>query len=113
MFNHGGNHMTKCSKSILRLLSPIPALFAGSLLVSFTAGAADYPATFESLDKDGNGSISSDEAAARPDLVENWAEIDVNSDNTVTITEFSAFEGKAKLSPPEESEEPSPGAAPY
>lgn len=105
--------MTKCAKTILRLLSPVPAVFAGAMLVSVTAGAADYPATFESLDKDGNGSISSDEAAARPDLVENWAEIDANKDNTVTITEFSAFEGKARLSPPEESEEPSPGAAPH
>jgi hypothetical protein len=105
--------MTAHSNKTLRWLFPVPALFAGALLVSVTAGAADYPATFESLDKDGNGAISNEEAAARPDLIENWAEIDVNSDNTVTITEFSAFEGKARLTPPEESEEPGLGAAPY
>jgi hypothetical protein len=90
-----------------------PALFAGVLLVCLGAQAADYPATFEDLDKNGDGSLSSDEVAARPDLAKNWAEIDANGDNKVTITEFSAFEGKATLTPPEESEKPGIGAAPY
>jgi EF hand len=105
--------MTAFSRNTGRLFFPAPALLAGALLVSIGAVAADYPATFESLDKDGNGYISSQEAAARPDLAKNWSAIDKNTDNQLDITEFSAFEGRATLTPPEDSEEPGIGAAPY
>jgi hypothetical protein len=105
--------MTAFSSKPGRLLLPVPALLAGALLVSITAAAADYPATFESLDTDGNGYISSQEAAARPDLAKNWPTIDKNSDDQLDIAELSAFEGKTTFTPPEDSEEPGIGAAPY
>jgi EF hand len=105
--------MTASSRNIRRLHFPVPVFLAGALLVSIAAVAADYPATFESLDKDGNGYISSQEAAARPELAKNWSTIDKNSDNQLDITEFSAFEGKGTFTPPEDSEEPGIGAAPY
>jgi hypothetical protein len=105
--------MTDCNIKHLRPVCLTPALLAGALLACLTAQAAGNPATFESLDKNGDGSLSREEAAASPDLAEHWAEIDVNKDNTVTITEFSAFEGKATLTPPEDSEKPGIGAAPY
>lgn len=83
------------------------------MLISAAAPAGDYAATFEAIDQNGDGYISSEEASARPDLAENWKTIDQNGDDRLTITEFSAFEGKGKFTPPEESEEPGIGAAPY
>ena len=89
------------------------SLFAGALFLCGSAAAADYPLTFESLDTDGNGYISQSEANARSDLSENWKDIDKNSDKQLDIAEFDAFVGRGRLTPPEESEEPEPGAAPY
>ena len=89
------------------------SLLAGALLFCGPAVAADYPATFEALDADGNGYISSSEAEARADLVQSWKDVDKNTDNQLDITEFSAFEGAGRFTPPEESEEPGLGAAPY
>lgn len=100
-----------CTRS-LRCVSLSAALLAGSLS-GVTALASDYPATFEALDQDGNGYISSQEAAARQDLVDNWASIDKNGDDKINITEFSAFEGTGTFVPPEDSEEAGIGAAPY
>ncbi len=74
---------------------------------------ADYPMTFESLDKDSNGYINRSEADARPDLSENWSRIDQNTDDQLDISEFSAFESEGRFTPPEETEEPGIGAAPY
>ena len=48
------------------------------------------------LDADGNGMISSEEAAADPMLVEEWATIDVNNDGQLERAEFSALEEKSK-----------------
>lgn len=89
------------------------ALLGGAWFCIAAQADDDYAATFESLDKNGDGYISSEEAAGRPDMAESWTMIDQNSDGQVTITEFSAFEGKGKFTPPEESEEPGIGAAPY
>jgi Ca2+-binding EF-hand superfamily protein len=88
-------------------------LFAGALLLSGTVASAEPPTTFETLDTDGDGYISSTEAGARADLKESWQAIDKNTDNQLDITEFSAFEGEGRFTPPEESEEPGLGAAPY
>ena len=88
-------------------------LLAGAMFLGGSAVAADYPSTFESLDTDGNGYISDTEAKARTDLSENWKDIDKNTDNQLDITEFSAFESEGRFTPPEESEEPGLGAAPY
>jgi len=89
------------------------SLLAGALFLCGSAVAADAPMTFEALDTDGNGYISSAEAQSRTDLSENWKDIDKNTDDQLDITEFSAFEGEGRFTPPEESEEPGLGAAPY
>ncbi|TCK18630.1 hypothetical protein DFR30_1909 [Thiogranum longum] len=86
---------------------------AGALLVSGAVVSADFPATFESLDTDGDGYVSSSEAGARKDLAESWQTIDKNTDDRLDITEFDAFEGKGRYTTPEESEVAEPGAAPY
>lgn len=88
-------------------------LVAGALLVSGTAVSADFPATFEALDTNGDGYISNEEASARKDVTKSWQAIDKNTDNKLDISEFDAFEGKGRYTTPEESEEPEPGAAPY
>ena len=88
-------------------------LTAGAMLLSGTLGAAGPPMTFEALDTDGDGYISNREAGAREDLTKGWQAIDKNTDNQLDISEFSAFEGKGRYTPPEESEEPGIGAAPY
>lgn len=85
---------------------------AALVLLPGLAGAADYPGTFEAIDVDGDGYISAQEAQARPDLQESWAASDANEDGVLDISEFSAFEGQGRLTPPE-SEIPEPGAAPY
>lgn len=69
--------------------------------------------TFESIDTNGDHSISREEAANRDDLKANWDRIDTDNNNQLDISEFSAFEGKGRYAPPEESEIPEPGAAPY
>jgi hypothetical protein len=86
---------------------------AGAMLLSGTLWAAEPPMTFEALDTDGDGYISNTEAGAREDLTKGWQAIDKNTDNKLDITEFSAFESEGRFTPPEESEEPGIGAAPY
>jgi hypothetical protein len=62
--------------------------FAASAL----AGETDQ---FTQLDTDGNGMISSEEAAADPTLVESWTAVDVNQDGQLERAEFSALEEKS------------------
>ncbi len=92
-------------------LSSITAAFI--VLSAGIATAGDYAATFEQLDKDGNGYITADEAAVRPDLSDGFKTTDTNGDGKLNSAEFSAFEGKGRFTPPEESEISEPGAAPY
>lgn len=49
-------------------------------------------ASFESLDTDGDGYISEQEAQAHDALANSWQDVDVNSDNQLDQAEFSAFE---------------------
>ena len=63
--------------------------FAASTL----AGETDH---FAQLDTDGNGMISTEEAAADPTLVESWTVVDVNQDGQLERAEFSALEEKSK-----------------
>jgi Ca2+-binding EF-hand superfamily protein len=78
-----------------------------------TVAMADVPLTFEDLDRDADGYISQSEAEARKDLKAGFASIDKDGDGRLTIGEYQAYEGKGRMSPPEESEVPEPGAAPY
>ncbi|MBD3619312.1 MAG: calmodulin [Chromatiales bacterium] len=88
-------------------------LFMAMVVAFGTAAMAEVPMTFEDLDRDANGYISQSEAAARKDLKAGFAAIDRDGDGRLTIGEYQAYEGKGRMSPPEESEVPEPGAAPY
>lgn len=83
------------------------------LALSGYAAAAETVLTFEQFDADGNGYISAEEASAGSELSANFKASDGNSDGQLDISEFSAFEGKGRLTPPEDAEIPEPGAAPY
>ncbi|HDP89589.1 MAG TPA: hypothetical protein ENN42_06485 [Thioalkalivibrio sp.] len=78
-----------------------------------TVAMADVPMTFEELDRNADGYISAEEAAARPDLAKKWDKADTDGDGRLTIGEYQAWAGKGRMSPPEETETPEPGAAPY
>ncbi|MDH5376798.1 MAG: hypothetical protein OEX00_00570 [Gammaproteobacteria bacterium] len=69
--------------------------------------------TFESLDRDGNKSISKSEAKRDTALSANWAEADVDRNNQIDSAEFSAFVSKGMFVPPEDAEISEPGAAPF
>ena len=60
---------------------------------SAMAGETDR---FTKLDADGNGMISSEEAAADPNLGKDWKTADVNQDGQLERAEFSALEEKSK-----------------
>ena len=82
-------------------------------LAGATVWAAEAPKTFEELDADGNGRISKQEAKDQKSIKRNWAKIDADKSGELDISEFSAFEGIGRYTPPEESETPEPGAAPF
>lgn len=82
--------------------------------LSFVTGLqADAILTFEEMDSNANGYISSDEAKASHDIDSNFEQIDINADGNINITEFQKYMGKGRATPPEEMETPEPGAAPY
>jgi Ca2+-binding EF-hand superfamily protein len=84
-----------------------------TVLSASLAIAEDLPTTFEQFDADGNGYISTEEATARQNLSDNFQASDKNGDGKLNSAEFSAFEGQGRFTPPEASEIPEPGAAPY
>jgi hypothetical protein len=64
----------------------------------FTANAlAGESEQFTQLDANGDGVISSEEAAADPQLIQDWATADVNGDGQLERAEFSALEQKPKM----------------
>jgi len=91
----------------------IIAVASAIVLSTAPAVAEEYVQTFEEIDVDGDGYISAKEAEVRPDLSENLQASDTNEDGKLNSAEFSAFEGKGRFTPPEESEIAEPGAAPY
>lgn len=91
----------------------ISATISAIALLAGAAYAGEYPMTFEQLDVDGNGYLSAQETQARPGLADQMQASDTDGDGQLNITEFSAFEGKNRFTPPEESEVSEPGAAPY
>jgi len=79
----------------------IAHLIVTSAFVASSAFAASALAgeseKFTQLDADGNGAISSEEAAADPTLVEVWTTADVNGDGQLERAEFSALELKPEM----------------
>ncbi len=74
-------------------------IVASTFVASFAFAASSFAAEndqFTELDADGNGMISSEEAAADPMLILEWATIDVNNDGQLERAEFSALEEKSK-----------------
>ena len=94
------------SKALFLILAPC-------LIVTTSIRAEDAILSFEEMDRDANGYISSGEAKASEDISRHFKEIDTNQDNKINITEFQAYMGKNRMTPPEEMETPEPGAAPY
>ena len=88
------------------ILLPIPLLFGA------TALSADEVKTFDELDVDSNGYISKQEAKASKDFKWKWRKADKNGDGRIDIDEFTAFMGKGRFEPPEETESEGIGAAP-
>ena len=93
--------------------SILTTLSAVVLTLPAYALAAESVSTFEQFDTDGNGYISADEASTGSALSANFKATDSNGDGRLDISEFSAFEGQGRLTPPEDAEIPEPGAAPY
>jgi hypothetical protein len=91
----------------------VTAIAASSIILSAGSAMAGEVLTFEQIDVDGNGYISAEEAKVREDLAGALPATDKDGDGQLNITEFSAFEGEGRLTPPEDSEIAEPGAAPY
>lgn len=88
-------------------------MFLVSLFSLISCATMGGPETFEELDTDGDGYISKPESTARLDLEVNFDSIDKDGNGRLNIKEYEAYQGKGRMSPPEESEIPEPGAAPY
>jgi len=58
------------------------------------AGSASSD-TFKQLDVNGDGYISTDEAAGHSKLLRQWANVDKNADGQIEMSEFSAFESSS------------------
>lgn len=90
------------------------ALIAVSAVTACSQAKQEGPVyTFEDMDRDANGYISSSEASAMPSVGHAFKSIDTDADGKINITEFQKFMGRHRMSPPEEMETPEPGAAPY
>ncbi|QTH73516.1 hypothetical protein [Pseudoalteromonas xiamenensis] len=65
------------------------AVFAAALMASAAATASE--ANFSSLDKDGNGLISTSEASQLPMLAEEFKNLDTDQDGQLSESEFANF----------------------
>lgn len=86
---------------------------APCLFLSATIQAGDAILTFEEMDRDSSGYISSNEARSSKDIANKFKQVDSNGDGKINITELQAYRGKDLMMPPEDLETPEPGAAPY
>jgi hypothetical protein len=77
------------------------------------AHAGEDYTVFENVDGNADGYISKSEAKVRKDLQDNWKSIDIDNDDKLDISEFSAFEGEGRLVPPQDPDMGELGAAPY
>ena len=94
-----------------RIICTITGLILGLGVV--TALSAEEVKTFDELDVNADGYISKEEAMAQKSITRNWTKVDADKNDRIDISEFSAFESKGRFTPPEDSEEPEPGAAPF
>jgi hypothetical protein len=81
-------------------MKPVNLIATSAFIVSSAFAAstlAGESTAFTQLDADGDGMISSEEAAADPALLEDWATADVNGDGQLERAEFSALEQKSKM----------------
>ncbi|WMN61715.1 hypothetical protein NI389_18060 (plasmid) [Pseudoalteromonas xiamenensis] len=65
------------------------AVLAAALMASAAATASE--ANFSSLDKDGNGLISTSEASQLPMLAEEFKNLDTDQDGQLSESEFANF----------------------
>ncbi len=72
----------------------------GSLLLSTAVFAADVETPdFNALDVNQDGTLSATEAAASPELSQNWSDIDKDENGAIDEAEFSAFESMQQSEP--------------
>ena len=69
---------------------------SGSMQNSMKTGTASADATFDRLDKNHDGKLSSTEGAADSKLQAMWKKVDSNNDGTVTKAEFEAHASDLK-----------------
>ncbi len=79
------------------------------------SGSQSGAAEFSSLDANGDGQISREEAASDDELASNWNQADQNSDGQLDQSEFAQFEGKeeSSSSQPKMGEDTSAPDKPY
>ena len=73
-----------------------PTTSGGSMQNSMKTGATSADATFDRLDKNHDGKLSSTEAAADSKVQAMWKKFDANNDGTVTKAEFEAHASDLK-----------------
>ncbi len=66
-------------------------VFAAGEMGMGESGMTSSPG-FTALDADNSGYISQEEAMASDELVQNWSDVDANSDGVIDSSEFAAFE---------------------
>jgi len=81
----------------MRKLTANLLMVAAALMLSVSAFAADNsaPATFDFLDANQDGFISSEEAASFEALITDFEKVDTNKDGKLDPTEYAAFSPKA------------------
>jgi len=93
----------------------ISATIAAAIMASSAvlAGQTSDNAAFKQLDKNSDGYISIEEAAANAALVKSWKKFDKDINEKLEMSEFSAFEEEQTFVPPENSDAPGIGAEPH
>ncbi|MCH8530018.1 MAG: EF-hand domain-containing protein [Saccharospirillum sp.] len=74
-----------------KILTATAALVVSGLAFANTDIDASLQEAFDALDSAGDGFITWVEAESNPELFDQFAELDLNGDNVLTIDEFEAF----------------------